>query len=31
MSMTWLPEFMSGLAVSPFHNSQTVVAPLLTI
>ena len=26
--MTWLPEFIAGFAVSPFHNSQMVVAPL---
>ena len=26
-SITWLPLFIFGLAVSPFHSSQMVVAP----
>jgi hypothetical protein len=25
--MTWLPEFIDGSALSPFHSSQMVVAP----
>ena len=30
-SMTWLPLFIFGLAVSPFHSSQMVVAPFSAI
>ena len=29
--ITWLPEFMAGSAVSPFHSSQIVVAPFSTM
>ena len=29
INITWLPEFIAGSAVSPFHSSQMVVAPLL--
>ena len=29
--ITWLPEFIDGLAVLPFHSSQMVVAPFSTI
>ena len=27
--ITWLPEFIAGSAVLPFHSSQIVVAPCL--
>src|SRR5687767_1196519 len=30
-SITWFCEFILGLAVLPFHNSQMVVAPCFTI